>query len=207
MPLSDRSINRAAAIQAFFAQVSLLSSCSCHFFSFFFVSDYFYWPNAEVLIPEKGIYMFPQLVLFSSILSEHRMWKTYRWLGWCRQRLILDYIKSWKPILPSVASLKVNAGDKEIDTRRFSTEWRRKWLVGSQWLDADVDELYDDLHDIHAHVCCLRICKGAPSIWFYLDSFYGHCRLQPCSTVFNAAWNRYALWSSTEYLLTVHSLQ
>jgi hypothetical protein len=45
-----------------------------------------------------------------------------------------------------------------------SAEWRRKWLVGSQWLDADVDELYDDLHDIHAHVCSLRICKGIPSV-------------------------------------------
>ena len=36
----------------------------------------------------------------------------------------------------------------------FVEEWRRKWLVGSQWLDADIEELYEDLHDIHPHVCC-----------------------------------------------------
>ncbi len=36
---------------------------------------------------------------------------------------------------------------------RIIEEWRRKWQVGSQWLDADIEELYQDLHDIHAHVC------------------------------------------------------
>lgn len=35
---------------------------------------------------------------------------------------------------------------------RIVEEWRRKWLVGSQWFDADVNELFEDLHDIHAHV-------------------------------------------------------
>ncbi|CAF0775110.1 unnamed protein product [Didymodactylos carnosus] len=31
-------------------------------------------------------------------------------------------------------------------------KWRRKWQVGSQWIDADIDELYGDLQDIHPHV-------------------------------------------------------
>jgi hypothetical protein len=35
----------------------------------------------------------------------------------------------------------------------YFKEWRRKWQAGSQWLDADVEELYEDLHDIHPHVC------------------------------------------------------
>ena len=35
----------------------------------------------------------------------------------------------------------------------FFQEWRRKWQTGSQWLDADIDDLYQDLHDIHPHVC------------------------------------------------------
>ena len=46
------------------------------------------------------------------------------------------------------------------DSSHFE-EWRRKWQVGSQWLDADVDELYQDLHDIHPHV-------GNPSFSFCL---------------------------------------
>ncbi len=45
----------------------------------------------------------------------------------------------------------------------YNKEWRRKWQVGSQWLDADVEELYQDLHDIHAHVCFLLIDS---ILWF-----------------------------------------
>lgn len=45
-------------------------------------------------------------------------------------------------------------------------EWRRKWLVGSQWMDADVEELYQDLHDIHSHV--------GLSYYFIVDGIYIH---------------------------------
>jgi len=42
-------------------------------------------------------------------------------------------------------------------------EWRRKWQVGSQWYDADIEELYQDLHDIHPHVrfTAIVICSRA----------------------------------------------
>jgi hypothetical protein len=43
--------------------------------------------------------------------------------------------------------------DLKNNFQLFFKEWRRKWQVGSQWLDADVEELYEDLHDIHPHVC------------------------------------------------------
>jgi hypothetical protein len=42
-------------------------------------------------------------------------------------------------------------------------EWRRKWQVGTQWLDADIEELYQDLHDIHPHIrfTAIVVCSRA----------------------------------------------
>ncbi|CAF5044390.1 unnamed protein product, partial [Rotaria socialis] len=53
---------------------------------------------------------------------------------------------SW--LMPSTPDSRLHQILKTNTTiSRIIEEWRRKWQVGSQWLDADVEELYEDLHD------------------------------------------------------------
>ncbi|CAF2194495.1 unnamed protein product [Rotaria magnacalcarata] len=69
---------------------------------------------------------------------------------------------SW--LMPSTPDSRLHQILKTNTTiSRIIEEWRRKWQVGSQWLDADVEELYEDLHDIHAHVrfTAIVVCSRA----------------------------------------------
>ncbi|CAF0875266.1 unnamed protein product [Rotaria sordida] len=102
MPMSDHEINRAAAIQAFFAQ---------------------HPPRP----PD-----------------------------------VSDLSLSW--LMPTTPDSRLHQILKSNTTiSRIIEEWRRKWQVGSQWLDADVEELYQDLHDIHPHIrfTAIVVCSRA----------------------------------------------
>ncbi|CAF3448203.1 unnamed protein product [Rotaria sp. Silwood1] len=73
-----------------------------------------------------------------------------------------DLSLSW--LMPSTSDSRLHQILKSNTTiSRIIEEWRRKWQVGCQWLDADVEELYEDLHDIHPHVrfTAIVVCSRA----------------------------------------------
>ncbi|CAF4082736.1 unnamed protein product [Rotaria sp. Silwood2] len=73
-----------------------------------------------------------------------------------------DLSLSW--LMPSTPDARLYQILKSNTTiSRIIEEWRRKWQVGSQWLDADIEELYQDLHDIHPHVrfTAIVVCSRA----------------------------------------------
>ncbi|CAF4560769.1 unnamed protein product, partial [Rotaria sp. Silwood1] len=73
-----------------------------------------------------------------------------------------DLSLSW--LMPTTSDSRLHQILKSNTTiSRIIEEWRRKWQVGCQWLDADVEELYEDLHDIHPHVrfTAIVVCSRA----------------------------------------------
>ncbi|CAF0781907.1 unnamed protein product [Adineta ricciae] len=74
-----------------------------------------------------------------------------------------DLLLSW--LLPLATSDSRGHHSLKLNTTisRIIEEWRRKWQVNQRWLDADIDELYRDLHDNHPHIqfTALVICSRA----------------------------------------------
>ncbi|CAF0885287.1 unnamed protein product [Adineta steineri] len=73
-----------------------------------------------------------------------------------------DLSLSW--LLPLINDSRINHALKLNTTiSRIIEEWKRRWQGSSRWRDADIDELYRDLHDRHPHIrfTALVICSRA----------------------------------------------